>query len=302
MKKLFTIIAAVFALAACQKNLPAVLSDSGEIRFGVGGEVGTKAFTEVTKEALQTNGFNVAAIIDADNSTMFNDKVTHNATDELFSVSGKHYYFPNTGTMSFYGVYPVSQAITVASGAASIAYSQNADTDLIAAKATGVSKQSSAVMMTFEHLLSQIDIKAKGEDANADYKLKSVTVTAPNGGTYTYADDEWALSETSGNYDVYRTAESAADMVVSTSAYTAVGGAMTFLPANADIRVIWECFNKDGGQLISSNDQTINVTMAQGEHATCNLTLPSNVSEIKFNITVNPWTEKSKDFRVQPAE
>lgn len=292
---------AVLALASCEKfaTMNSSTPDNGEIRFGTTGiRVETKAFSETTVSTLQGDGFNVAAIIDADGDAMFNKAVAYESTTGLYTVPNEHYYYPNTGTMSFYAAHPLGQAITINGGAASLAYSQNADIDLVAAKATAVAKQPTAVMLTFDHLLSQIDVTAKGENATVDYKLKNVTVTAPNGGTYTYTDDKWALSTTPGDYSVY---SNASGMAVSTAANTAVGSAMTFMPSDVSINVVWECFNKVDKTLISSNDQTISVSLIRGKHSTLNLILPSNASEIKFTIDVNPWATESLDITVQPA-
>lgn len=298
---------AVLALASCEKfaTMNSSTPDNGEIRFGITGiRVETKAFSETTTNTIESDGFNVAAIIDVAEFAMFNKAVAYESATGLYTVPNEHYYYPNTGTMSFYAAHPLGQAITIGEddGAASLAYSQNVDIDLVAAKATAVAKQPTAVILTFDHLLSQIDVTAKGENATVDYKLKNVTVTAPDGGTYTYADDKWALSTTTVQHDVYRTAEDADDMTVSTGeTATPVGGAMTFLPDDVSINVVWECFNKVDGTLISSNDQTISVDLIRGKHSTLNLILPSNASEIKFTIEVNPWMTESRDIIVQPA-
>lgn len=306
MKKTFRTIlalsAGVMALASCTKIGDAICAFSGsnEIRFGSNGvRIGTRAFVETDDSRLQAGGFKVAAVIDADNSVMFNSAVAYNSTDAVYRVSGGSYYFPTEGTMSFYGVYPASQAIAVSDGVATLAYTQNSDTDLVAAKATGVARQSTAVLMTFDHLLSQVSIKAQGENTGVDYKLKSVKITDANGGTYSFADDSWTPGSTTAEYTVY---SNATGMAVSTSGKTDVGSAMSFVPGTVSLNVVWECYNKGTAVLVSSNDQSVSVTIEKGKHSTLNLTLPSNSSELTFVTSVSGWVKDNQNIEVKPKE
>lgn len=258
--------------SSCNK-MPFVGTESfsdNEIRFGDAGlVVETKAFTETTNTTLRTNGFNVAAIIDSDKSTMFNKAVTYSGG--AFRVPGEKYYFPETGTMSFYAAYPKTQAITVKNGAATLSYSHNTSNDLIAAKATSIYEQSTDVMMAFDHILSQVSIKAQGKETSVDYKIKSVKITAANGGTYAYTEEKWTPNPTTQTYTVFSDPTGKA---VSTSTMTDVGSAMSFIPGNIKLNVVWECYDKGTTKVIYSKDVTTDVTLPQGEHTTLKLSLP----------------------------
>lgn len=300
IKTILALTAGVMSLASCNKlgDMGFSCSGNNEIRFGSNGvRVETKAFTETTNNILQTNGFKVAAVIDTDNSTMFNKTVTYSGG--FYTVSGEHYYYPSEGTMSFYGAYPASEVIAIdgTSGEATLTYVQNADTDLVAAKATEVAKQSTAVNLTFDHLLSQVSIKAKGENSAVDYKVKSVIITNVDGGTYSFDDNSWTPSATTADYTVY---SDGTGMAVSTSEKTAVGEAMSFVPGTVSLNVVWECYNKGTSTLISSNDQSVNVTLEKGKHSTLNLTLPSNSSDLSFVTSVGPWQIDNQDIVVKP--
>lgn len=297
LNKILVLVFGAVALISCKK-----LSVS-DIRFLLPGEiyfakedvvVDTKAFIETTDDILQTNGFNVAAIIDDSKSVMFNKAVTYD--NGVYSVSGEKYYWPETGTMSFYCVYPNTQAVTVTSGAATLAYSHNTDTDLIVAKKIAVSGSSGAVSLAFEHLLSQVNIKAKGKETTVDYKVFSVKITDANGGTYTYADGTWTPSSTTQAYTVYN---NASGMAVSTSSMTAVGSAMSFVPGNAELNVVWKCYNKGSSTVLYEKDVTVDITLPQGMNSTLNLTLPFNSSGLTFDTTIGSWVNKESEIEME---
>lgn len=295
-KPILALTVGAVALTSCNKtSVPDVLSFlPGEIFFAEEGiTVDTKAFAEATTESLQTNGFNVAAVIDADNSVIFNKAVAYSGS--AYSVPGEHYYYPKEGTMSFYAVYPKTQAINVASGVATLSYAQNADTDLVAAKKTDVAGSSDAVSLAFEHLLSQVSIKMQGKKTTVDYKLKSVKITAADGGTYAFADGAWTPSETTADVSFYNNAEG---MAVSTSAMSAIGSPASIMPGNVKLNVVWECYNHDSENLLCSKDVTVDVSLPQGKHTTLNLTLPFDSSELTFDISVGAWVPNSEDVEM----
>lgn len=301
-KSLLFLLAAsvVLALASCNKSVTADIPAYGsdEIVFGADLiRVGTKAFSESTNSSLQADGFNAAAVIDADNSAMFNKAVAY--ANGVYSIPGEHHYWPKTGTMSFYGVYPKTQAVSVDSGVATLSYTQNADTDLIAAKAAAVSKTDGEVVIAFDHILSQLSIEVQGGETTVDYKLFSLTLTAPDGGTYAYADGSWTPSATTADNSVY---SNESGMEVSTSAMTAVGDAMSFIPGDISLNVVWKCYNKGTSTVICEKDVTVDVTIPQGKHTTLNLTLPFDSSYLSLNSSVGAWTPDSQDIEIEEFE
>lgn len=282
-------------LTSCAKISSGVdLFSDDEIRFGNAGIlVDTKAFAKATNTTLQTNGFNVAAVIDDGNTTMFNKAVAY--SNGAYAVPSEKYYWPVTGTMSFYGVYPKTQAITLNSGAATLSYSHDTDTDLIAAKAVAVAKLSPIVTLAFKHLLSQVNVMAQGTETTVDYKVFSVKITDANGGTYTYADGEWTPSTTTQTYAVY---DNASGMTVSTSSMTAVGSAMSFMPGSAKLQVVWKCYNKGTSAVVCERDVTVDVTLPQGKNTTLNLTLPFDSTDLTFVTSVGAWLTDSQNVNM----
>ena len=297
-KTILALMAGAVAVTSCNKELdsPSPFIGNNEIAFGSRGViVGTRAFTETTNALLQANGFGVAAILDADNSTMFNAAVAYESADGVYRVPGSHYYYPSSGTVSFYGVYPSSQAITLSSGVATLAYSQNADTDLVGVAVRNVARQNAPVQMDFEHLLSQVTVQCKGYDTTVDYKVTSISIKNANGGTYAYADDSWTRSSTLADYSYLST-----DTAVASDAMTPVGSPMSFVPGDIDLTVAWKCFNKGTETVISENEETVSTNITKGKHTSINLTLPSNSSEITLVTSVGEWVDEDADISLLP--
>lgn len=268
-KNLILSLLSAVMICGCTKNLP---SDS-EIAFSseLPGAVETKAFTETVLSSLQSSGFKVAAVVDANNAVKFNEAV--NYSGGTWKPSSTHYY-PATGTMSFYAAYPASQAITVTGGAASLRYSQNPDMDLMVAKTMGVAKSKDAVPMGFVHILSQFNVKCKGLDTAVDYVLTGIRVAAPNGATYSYADGTWSDKGTDTEYTYF-----SGTQAVPTASATAVGSAMSFIPGPVTITVNWYCKNKGTGAVVGPYEQDITGVLKQGFNSSVSLLLPNSQGE-----------------------
>lgn len=293
MKKssaLFITALSLCSLISCNKLSAGLeapyVAHEGEIYFGsIGLAVSTKAVTETTASSLQTDGFNTAVCIDNDdNDVMFNEMVTYDSG--IWKVSGKTFYYPAANTISAYAVYPTDREITVESGVATVAYAQNATEDLVVAQALNIPKQANAIELSFRHVLSQVKVRCKGLDANADYVLKTIEFTAPASGTYQFADGQWADLGDATAYTYYNNE----DADVSTSAMQAFGESMTFVPSQVTIRAVWDCKNKVDHTVVGTYDQSVTANLTAGNCSTFNLSLPnSDADEITFTVTVDPW-------------
>lgn len=299
-KTIFLAMLGVMAtFASCNKlsegTVPAFKPQDGEIYFGSRGlTVETKAVTESTASSLEANGFKAAVVIDNGNTVMFNKAVAYDSG--AYTVPGETYYYPVSGTVSAYAVYPKTEVISLAAGVATVAYTQNASEDLVVAKVNGISKQSEAINLNFAHALSQVSFKAKGSDANANYVFKLIEVTAPDGGTYQYADGTWASLGEATAYTAYSNAGAA----VSTASMQDFGESMTFIPGDVTLRAVWDCKNKVDGTVIGQYDQSVDVTLTQGDHSTIKLTLPnSDAEEIKFTVDVAEWNDGDMDITME---
>lgn len=290
MKKIF--IAFSFAslfFVSCAKHVEvAGTSEPGRIVFCAENNA-TKSVVESTASTLESNGFKVAAVTGT--TTFFNENVSWNSSEDWFETATT-YYYPSTST-DFYAVYPKTQAITVATGVATLSYTSDNNTDLIAAKSTGVSARSTALPLTFDHILSQLVVKCQGSDTNVDYVVKSVSVANTNAATYAYATGTWSGTNKSKVTSVVSSNTSA-----STAFMTTMGEAVTVVPAEVDLRIIWDC--KQGSTVVGSYDETVSFTPTVGKVCTVNCTLPNkDAKSIKFTINVNPWGEENINLSLE---
>ena len=295
-----SILCGLVIVASCNESKEMLRSFSGEdneIRFGSNGvRVESKSFIETTNSILQDNGFKAAVILDGDNNVMFNTAVVYDNTDAVYRVPDEHYYYPSEGTVSIYGVYPPSELISVDSGEATVTYAQNPDEDLVGAKAVAVTRQSTPVFMEFEHLLSQVTVSVKTDSPNVVCKLFGITLTDADGGVYSFADENWSLGGTVGDYVFF----SSRDGQSVTTNVSEVGEAMSFIPGTISLNVKWKCYNKTSGELVSDNDRTVGVELLKGRHSTLNLTLPSNSSELTLVTSVGEWIAEERSVVMGP--
>lgn len=295
MKRILLSILFVTAVISCNKNDNDIVSmpkdESGAIRFGVSELMATKVVSESTENTVVASGFNVAGVT-SDDVTYFNELAT--LTGQFYETARK-YYYPHGKSMDFYACHPVNREISVVAGVASVEYSHSKYEDLIAAKVVDVEPRERAVTFIFNHVLSQLIFTVKGSDAHCTYVLKSLTVKAPEGGIYHFAEDAW----TRGNLmdQPYWTT----DLAVPTASAFTIEDSMTFVPGQIQVTATWETYVDD--QLIASYTKSTAaigeanaISIEQGKKNTINLTLPNaDAIEIPFSIAVNPWGAASQD-------
>lgn len=283
--------AVLCTLISCQKSYP--YDNSSEIRFGSKCmSFETKAFMETVDSVLKADGFRAAGVVNVGNTVMFNDIVKQ--TENIYTVPGQHYYFPEESTMSFYAVYPITENIVMEWDGMKIYYHHNPDKDLIGASKLNMPDQKNPVQMEFKHLLTQVSITIKKEDSNDICKLKSVSIKGINAGKYNFKTDEWFIM---GDEEEYSFLSSEEGIEISESEIP-VGPAMSFIPEKIKLNAKWENYNSEIGILTGSHEQTIEVELTKGEHVTIALTIPANSSEVLYSSIIDSWkdTRTEKDL------
>lgn len=293
MKRLFLILCGTLALAACNKTAENSLrtgEGNAEGRIVFRAEQPTKSVTESTASVLQANGFKVAAVTGT--TTFFNENVSYVSENAWFETA-QTYYYPSVAT-NFFAVYPKTQAISIdGTGAATLTYISDGNTDLIAAKALDVVSRETPQPLTFDHILSQVIVKCQGSDANATYVVKSVTLSNTDAATYAYSSGAWT-----GANKAKASAIVSSNTAASTSSFTTMGEAVTAVPAEMDLRVTWDCLQ--GSTVVGSYDETVTFTPTIGKVCTVNCTLPNkDAKAIKFTINVNPWGEENVNLSLE---
>lgn len=294
-KRIIQSVLALLALASCNKMAEneATIGQNDEIRLGTSGiVVETKAVSENTDATLKLNGFNAAVITDNDYTTIFNKKVMWSV--DSFKVPGETYYYPSSGTVSAYGVYPVSRTLAVAGSDVTVSYTQNSSEDLIVAKSEKISKSSNSISLTFEHALAQVRVMCKGKDSNVEYVLKSIKFTSPANGVYSLKTG-WKSTGTATPYTYYTNAGAS----VSTSAMQAFGESMTFIPGTHNMNVVWQCRNKGSHTVVAEYDRNVSVELEQGKKTTLSIVLKNDLSsDLDFSVDVDPFDENDKNIEI----
>ena len=200
---------AALAFASCAKDTVKETNNGFAIDFRVATQ--TRA-TEVTTNTL--NQFNVTAIsatdAGAESTNYFTDVTFAKTGNETFFFSDPAYYWPNEGKLKFYAWAPVGLAgVSINSTAKAVSdftpaaevYSQQ---DFVVALAEGSkANEGTGVALTFNHMLSQIQIKAKNAHTGYTYTVKAVKVSGVIGkADFDFSESEWDLSEQTADYTV----------------------------------------------------------------------------------------------------
>lgn len=282
---ILTVLAGLTVVLSCSKDDVIVdeATDKKEIRFSTGGvNIEVKSFSEVTFIPLV--GFSATAIVEDDNT------VWHQGPARYDRISSYRFsppcYFPDKSKVSFYGVYP-PQSVSLTDEGVFLEYRQDSDIDLIAAKAEGISKQSDVVEMNFNHLLSLVKVNARGAEPEVDYILRQLTISCAEGGTYSFADEEWTPTPTKMLHNL------GGMMGIDTRDNTPVGEMMSCLPGEVELRIRWSCHPKGGLTVLCEKDVAVTVSLTQGKRTTINLTLPYEAPDVTFDVDINEWTSST---------
>lgn len=190
--QIILIAAAAMAFASCSKDETTEVNPGNAIGFRTAvtraTETSTSRIHSMKVTALYTNA-NTSTT-----STYFDALEFTNTVDSLSWVSSPVYYWPTSGTMTFYAWAPsdLTPAITASSTTFEFTPNQTVSqqVDFIAAKLAdqACSASASSVQLPFEHALAQIVVKAKNTKPGNIYKVYGVRIgKVAKKGTYDFA-------------------------------------------------------------------------------------------------------------------
>ena len=228
-KTAFLMGIAALAFASCAKDTVKEISNGLAIDFRVATQ--TRA-TETTTDNLTE--FNVTAVsVDASGAetTNYFTNVTF-AKNGTFFFSNPAYYWPNEGSLNFVAWAPVTlTGVSVNNAAKTLAgFTPAAEVvnqvDFVAATASGSkANETDGVELTFNHKLSQIQIKAKNAHEGYTYTVKGIRIAnVGTTATYDFVDGTWGTPTATASYEVMFASE-----------VTLAAEAVSLLPA--DIKV-----------------------------------------------------------------
>lgn len=208
---LFLLVCATALLSSCSKDETLQSGNDRGIDFRAA--MATRA-TETTTASL--NSFFTTAI---DNSG------ANYFTDVEFTKSGSYftsspaYYWPSDGSaLTFYAYAPsasdLGATVTINNGTKQLVnYTPATDIsdqlDFITTTATGSkANETTGVALTFEHRLSQIEIKAKNTNDAYVFKVQGVKIGQPvSKATFDFGTNAWALGADKADYTVEYTTD-----------------------------------------------------------------------------------------------
>ena len=194
------------ALASCAKDSVKEVNNGHAIDFRVATQ--TRA-TETTTANLST--FYVTAI-DAKGSNYFTN-AAFTKIEEYFS-SSPAYYWPGDGSnLNFYAYAPAAETlgatVTINKTTKTLAgFSPAAEfadqKDFVTATATGSkANETTGVALTFDHQLTQIEVKARNANDAYVYKIKGVRIAQPvSKADFDFTTKQWTPSTEKAVYQV----------------------------------------------------------------------------------------------------
>ena len=207
MKKIAILMGiAALAFASCAKDTVKEVNNGRAIDFRVAAQ--TRA-TETTTANLST--FYVTAI-DDEGANFFTD-VAFTKIEEYFS-SSPAYYWPGDGSeLAFYAYAPsatnLGAEVTISNATKTLAgFSPAAEItnqkDFVTATAIGSkANETSGVALTFNHQLTQVEVKARNANEGYIYKVRGVRIAQPVAkADFDFGTSQWTLATDKAVYQV----------------------------------------------------------------------------------------------------
>ena len=146
----------------------------------------------------------------AQTTNYFTDVTFAKSDEGAFFFSNPAYYWPNEGSLAFVAWAPVAlTGVSVDNAAKTLADFTPAaavadQVDFVAATASGSkANEANGVALTFNHKLSQIQIKAKNAHEGYTYTVKGIRIAnVGTTATYDFVDGTWGTPTATASYEV----------------------------------------------------------------------------------------------------
>lgn len=182
MKKILFVALAAATMMSCTEN--EVIENAGNkaaIEFGTVVKNGTKALVTTTAnfKTFTVNGYKTTDVMGptVQLAKGFIDDLTLNSTDGWKYTDT--YYWPLTGNVQFFATSPKQALNITAAGYPTFDYTIKAEAnqeDLVAANVIDKAKSEIAVVLPFQHLLTQVNFSIKGADKDFTYTVSELVL------------------------------------------------------------------------------------------------------------------------------
>lgn len=291
MKKLFFFaIATTIALSSCSENEVFTATENAKtpITIDVYQQGQTRA-TETTIDILQRNGFDIIAM--NGDKELINNKATY--ADSKWSYGNTIIYWPEDSTnpnVSFYGLYSpnAADALDIANNRATINVDGTSDV-VLANVSQSKPTDESPVALSFNHVMSEVVVSAKGKDDGLNYSVTEVTFTVPEIVYYNLTSGNVSRDDLDKELKFLDNAAGVSAPYNATT-YTALADAnMLILPAHEMTMTIKYKVGATG-ETPKDFTKTATITPTAGSVNRINVTLPSERTPIAFSISLNGWS------------
>lgn len=184
MKKiLFLALAAATVMSCTESEEIENAGQKAKVEFGTVVKGSTRAAITTTDnfEEFTVNGYKTSEAMGTgvQLATGFMDDVVVAKSGETWGYDGT-YYWPLTGNVQFFATAPAQTLNITAIGYPTFDYTVKATTDsqedLIAANVIDKTKESGAIVLPFQHLLTQVNFSIKGETKDFVYTVTKLTL------------------------------------------------------------------------------------------------------------------------------
>ncbi len=207
MKKTFLLIAAVgLALASCTSDEPESADKGYAIDFRPA--IGSRSRAVETTNANLTS-INVTAFVGT--SPLFSKLDFNKDADDYFTSTPEYYWPGDDSEVTFYALAPAAPGgtVTITNDTKNIADFSPApkmadQVDLITSTATGKKSLNEArgMNLTFDHQLSQIEVRAKTDNTAYKFEVTGVRIGEPvSKGTFDFGTTAWTLGSDKSIYE-----------------------------------------------------------------------------------------------------
>ena len=258
--------------------------------------------TEVTASTLQTNGFKVSARYNSTSWYFQNLEVSY--ADSKYSTS---YYWPESGTMNFYAVYPKQNI----DNSLQFVYSNtDANVDIVTASATANcatyhnANPAQQVALEFGHALTQVYFSAKLASTSYKCEVSKIEVICNKEATYTFGSG-FGTPTTQNTYTYFSDAQNITTTASAVIGSKAANSLMLIPQSGATVKVYYTSIDATNNQTISDfstnstcKSFTIPAAWLAGKTVKYDMTLPVGANPIEFTATVTSWDESTSNIEL----
>ena len=194
--------------------------------------------------------------------------------------------------MDFFAVHPASCLMQASGDSVLFVCEQfpgDGQQDVVCAVSRDVAHSDDAVVLGFDHILSQLRLSVRGTDELVDYVLRGIEISGSAAGAYELGTKGWELSERDTTIRFAFEDADAVELEKGAKASLFAGEGFTLIPGAFTVTVSWDCY-MDGSLVASYISTTPSITLGMGCcHDVCLALSNSLAKPVSFLVTISDW-------------